>query len=252
MHTHTRPYADGPFHPSAHGNAQVKAPDPKFDAADLDVLFRRTVTVKPRKPTRTAPASHTSSTEVSTDAVSDDPGVFSTPGKRAAILVPVICGIAILAGLAFFLVRRYRRKNTAAAAQSQSDAPPPQYKQEAIDGHMDESSTYHHHQQPGWGHLPQPTPNPAEHQYQDSFPTGPYSDYSNSVPRPASPPPAELGATCIQGTPSGQPGPPVDSPPVMVGHFPPPLREGLMEAQNPVLGPEMKDRGGANRFSENL
>lgn len=205
------------------GGASVRSPKNNFEFNDVSVLFDRTYQPSARMATRTAPAAL-----VTSSAAADDSGVFSTHEKRATILVPVLVGTAVLAGLVFFGLSRYRRRLRRIRA-----AEPPGYKpynpaaaDSVITSSYTPTATLNSFQPPY--PPPQPTPTPGMMVGYDT--TG--SGYSEVVGSPL--PPQELPQ---HGWRSPEPMS-IRSP--VPGHYPPPLLEGLTEARSP--GPEMKER----------
>jgi len=234
---------------SGKGSAQVKSPQGGFDARDLEVLFRRTISITPRTPTRTAPALPDSSS-----ANTQPSGPFSTPAKRAAVLAPSIIGGIVVLALVFYLIRRYRRNKTATNGEAvaltggSSSDNPPGYKPrdsaapEPTSGHP--LSAYPTGNAPPppqlWGYPPHQHP-PAE--YMNQYPTGhSYSEYSEPQTPARIQSPVELphGQTPAPSDQSDYEGwrPPIQRGAMPEGHYPPPLPEGFV----PGRSPEMKER----------
>ena len=193
------------------GNAQIKTPgNGSFDYADLQTLFRRTVTPTVRTPTRTAPA-------LASVTAARAAGAFSDAGKRAAILVPVIAGAALLTALAAWLILRHRRRS----------------KLGGLEGYKEHNASI----------MPESLPSPDWDRHP---PTGysarAYSDYTG-LPAPS------LAELPLEQTPSGTPRPPREyvswaaprearDDGVLPGHYPPPLPDEYVELNSP----EMKER----------
>ena len=209
----------------------MKTNTAQTDYSDLGTLFRRTITATTRAPTRTAPAmsAHSSGTASA--------GAFSTPAKRATILVPAIVGGLLLAALAAWLLLRYRRSRQTARPSLEA------YK-ERNPGTAPESLATAPYSSPptapGWGDS-HPGPPPI------GYAARAYSDYSGSSQTPRRSP-AELP---LGQTPMGTPLPHGDygqwvPPPlplamrggVVPGHYPPPLPNEYVEGRSP----EMKER----------
>lgn len=210
----------------AQGHAAVKSPKNNFEFNDVEVLFRRTYAPAARTPTRTAPAAFATSTSASSAKSTDDSGAFATPAKQATILVPTIIGIALLAGLGFFLFRR-RRQN---AASRPAEEPPGYKPYNSAAAESVVTSSY--------------TPTGTFNGYQPPYPPPPPlmgydttgNGYSDAGAQLSPPPPQELPQ---HGWRSPEPMS-IRSP--VPGHYPPPLLEGLTEARSPGPGQEMKER----------
>jgi LPXTG-motif cell wall-anchored protein len=249
------------------GLSSQSKPDKGFNSPDVERLFGRPVAITERQPTRSAPAG-----PANTASATDD-GPFSTPAKRATIIVPIVIGLLLLAGLAAFFILR-RRKKTAYSAAPQDQ--PPVYKPR--DSGAPESVLAPIPQYPpgstspaagNWGnnnsvYAPPPHPHPSlDPNLQYATGSGGYSprvfnDFGES--------PVTPGGGIPQGPvemPQGHtPAPEVEgwSPPPLPrspgspgrlgspangqmsgqiqGHYPPPLPEGFEQGQR---SPEMKE-----------
>ncbi|KAF8535116.1 hypothetical protein BDD12DRAFT_894032 [Trichophaea hybrida] len=233
------------------GSAQIKSPKNGFDSQDLEVLFRRTISITSRTPTRTSPA-----LPDTTSPNNGASGPFSTPAKRARILAPAIIGGIALLALAFFLIRRYRTKKAAAGGDvvtpngATSDNPPGYKPRDsvapatALAGHP--LSAYPTGNAPpllpgqAWAYQPVPPQHPPADPMQQ-YPTGySYSEYSEAQTTPArvqSPVELPQGPVPPSPEPSDNDGPwlPQRMP---AGHYPPPLPDNFV----PGRSPEMKER----------
>lgn len=207
------------------GGATVRSPKNNFEYNDVGVLFGRTYQPSARTPTRTAPVALVTTTAAATG----DSGVFSTHGKRATILVPVLLGTAALVGVVLFVLSRRRRRLRRILAVTEPPGYKP-YNPTAADSVI--TSSYTPTATPSGFHPPypppQPTPTPVMMLSYDN--TG--SGYSEVVGSPV--PPQELPPNNWH-TPE-----PMSIHSSVPGHYPPPLLEGLNEVRTP--GPEMKER----------